>query len=1485
MAEPLDFDVAGALSEDVPTTDAVVDTLTQVPASGKSEKLLEGQAVVVSGAEGDPLSFQNASMNTDKKQAFADAVAQRQAAVYGDVEQRLRGTLETSPDSFEEAALQAQRDLTGVEARTTSSLANELEVVEEVSSNAPISVEEESKRKAAVRLAALNDVAEMLDKQGAFETFTDYAGMMVPFGVFNDLNDVVDLAKSDWTNATNVEQLVLDWHSLPAERQEAIWPEFREAIIDAMGTDGLTKTNLVKVVTFVNQLFTPRGAEALADEQLFDLMLGLTDVATLGATKAVVGGAVNLVKARGNIIKAVADAGDAARAAKLNVTALTDEGVQAATGVDAQQAYRNSLPLDMGFDPGRANLSQEMTTVLNEFQQRASGVAQSLSDENKLIQIGAFRSEDVKYKIRSTLELMRKQKQDYFNEGIIMSNMKVESVADGQLKATYTLKNTVAGGERTEVTKLVNMTRDDVTGNYTATVEGAAPGVSETILSPSAMARVGASGDFHLAFKNAESLADISAASTSRLQGLVQDLMVTRSGVIGKDSLRRVEEVLVRGDEYVNPDVAMRGKVFTQEELIAEGLTSPAEHEIYYKYRIIADQFARLKNDSIRRELVLKGFENEVTINGAASIARRFERAADAKASIAQKPGLHAWDEDAYDSVRLTDELLDQVYAGEKMLVRTMDNTPIRHADGSIEHFEYAIVNADAARPLPEWVMHTKPGYVPKLNVGVEYLLKEAVPAFKAGVKDFSTTTTSRFFSSKQDALAFRQQEIERFLAENEGATLAEAEARFSVVADRELTPLQKARESIGSSGGMYTGARSTQDIKMGLNGVDVERVNPLEALQRNAQHLGAFVTRNEWRIGEQERWMNTVASYAKTGEDVVIRDFRTTKLPDNAFGRQMERQRELINMWAGIPNRDEQITGALVQRIHDWALGSIRRVPGLQDKTSVESIMWLKHSDPIMAIKSAVMHMTLGVMNLSQIPVQASAATVAAARFPRLAPGAIPAVMRMSVLDNIHDATALGKAFKMLGWGTDGISDDLLELHQAWSRTGFKESVRNNADLSVADNFGYITLDSLKRISDASLLPYRTGELFNRRFSFVISYRDWKRNNPGKIPTNKELNGIRQDAMKSMLELGHANRAFWQGGPDAGFWRNVLGMATQFQQVTAKATELTFKGTGRGGFTSSEKLRILLGQTALFGAAGIPVFGGFYDDMLEWVGIDAKDNAAAEGINQGATGILLSAAGADVDVAGRIAPFAGGARLVQDILYEDAPLMDKALGVFGDVKNRGLQAIATLKPLLLKGIDPDAELTRSDYLAALKTVGEIPSSGRNLFKAYMMHNSHIITDKHGNLVTSPKDFSLTTEVMAALGFRPNDELRTRIIQMDNKDFDSMVAEGADVIVRLWHDYLTYSRGDAEAAKALESTIGVIFDTIDNPHLQARIRQAVEGKVHNNPKSIQERELQRLLERVLPDEIETSMQLEMQRFGSEIKSSKAVVLPFAGQEE
>ena len=1565
----LDTDVAPT-EDEVMQPDSMAALLDESPTMGSSKQAdVATQNAMIQGKALDIQTINLAAADFEGTAALSVAASK----LYSQIESEIAGVgqsfNEISPNDAPGVLNQmvtAQKQVTEFR---KSPVATELAVIRGAV-NTPLI--EAVQKELAFSLAAHNELSQLSDDAGILDTIANISGNFVPFRHANDYNDLQAgiLEHPDLKGALDTDSIatmISSWQSLPTERKEVLLKPLVDSILKATGVDygiGKTDSNVMNAAGILIRFLQPEGGERAELES--NIMLGV-DVASVLPFGAIVKGgkligmtakqsaaagkriaaihkltpavkkdmmgimanATDYLRRVNNPVSVVARGGDIAQAARMNLAAMMDDGVAKAYGLPSDGAYKNAMPMQAttGTPEFVAGLAPETAKTLNRYISQQAGFRQSMTSESDLLQLGVISKSERTTVVRNFYAEMELKTEDLLQEGIALKDVRVVegSVNEAGFTYEFVLQNTKhleleTAGRLSNIkpkthTAFRSWRVNEVTGNFEESViAGAKPGLAGRSPAAWSVTKAGDELDFNDAVKQSIALEDVSVTNKQLIN---QQWLEANSGISGLRDVKaraRIESVELAGDEFVNKGSQVRGKVFTERELIAGintkngtvRLTKQNEIEAYYKRRQFADSLWNIQNYITRRELQIGGFNGSITLKGSGLAVKPFESSIGAKMSVAAKPGRNVYISHTDDIKPLTDELIDAQYAEGKILVRSRNDWNATGA-GELarggEVVEYMFIEQKVIKNLPDQVLHYKNGYVPKINEGIEFVVKQKMPINKAGVKGATKDTALRAFSSNADAIAFKEQQVAKLLAKKPEATekeIAAINSMFEVADGSKMAQMERMENSLSGTGGLYTGTRSADDLLMGLNGVPIERMAPGEAFGRYIDHLGTAVTRNEWRIGQEAQWMNTVR---KSDATIEIKGFNGTKLPENAVGKALSNQRKQINTWNRVPSREESMFEGMMQKFHDWTLNKSRGL-GL-DKNAINSILWLKHSDPVSAMLTANMHIMLGALSPAQLYVQASAAVVAMSLANiKDIPGILADTARFTMLDNIKNPVAFEKSLTKLINGKEVLKEQA-EMYQGWRRSGLFDSVRSNADMNYVSSTGIgITNDLMRKGSNASLMFYRAGELTNRRLSYISSYSRWKRANPSKTLDNDELLKVVQEANKTMLELNTANKAWWQGGAGTTAPQRMFSITGQFQQVLAKTVELAIKGEKRGGFSNGQKRRIAVGQTLVFGGAGMPLLNMVMPAISDWIGVklDAK---TANRFNQGLVGTVVKETfGANVEVSNRAALFSSTFETARDIITSKDPMWTKLLAVSGSsgqrvgeailqgnmiMQSQAFSSLAELEPLLMHDRSGETIMQEPSMIETAADVARlmaaVPSSGRGIMKAMMMHNAGKVLDRRGRVVLDTSDeggFTFADKLGVALGFQLTQEVRVRTVQQHNRDTDVMVNAAAQTIVAAYHRYVYTHDMNPKYAQSVSNVVQLIHESIDNPLLVERVMSRVESSIFSDAKSVEERELLKFFNTVVPEKLTEGVLIDTSINVGNVFNKQTFVQPFQG---
>ena len=364
--------------------------------------------------------------------------------------------------------------------------------------------------------------------------------------------------------------------------------------------------------------------------------------------------------------------------------------------------------------------------------------------------------------------------------------------------------------------------------------------------------------------------------------------------------------------------------------------------------------------------------------------------------------------------------------------------------------------------------------------------------------------------------------------------------------------------------------------------------------------------------------------------------------------------------------------------------------------------------------------------------------------------------------------------------------ADELLETKRLWLKTGLRDSILTTADHAASVQSHGVAADSLRRTADQGLIFYRAGELFNRRTSFLTALDEFRKKNPNKVVSDADLKQILSRSNDFMLNLSKANKAAWQKG--------LLGLPTQFLQVNAKTAESLLGANV--SFTSGERARLLFGQLALYGSAGIPMgtlAGRWIGEQVygDQQGIEDADPSVIAAINQGFWGWLaMTAFGADIDMSKRGAIASGLETFMFDTLFAEQPVTERIFGAFGEVPHRFYTAWKTIKPYAFSVYADKRFPETSELMIAARSLGSILSTVKQFDKALMMHEFNLLLDRNGYPIAN-KDFNLSTEIATAIGAQPAVAGRVRDMNAMVKDVEK---HKKNVVNALIATYWNYSR-------------------------------------------------------------------------------------------
>ena len=833
------------------------------------------------------------------------------------------------------------------------------------------------------------------------------------------------------------------------------------------------------------------------------------------------------------------------------------------------------------------------------------------------------------------------------------------------------------------------------------------------------------------------------------------------------------------------------------------------EYDAFEGVRKIFDHLHWHNNSTMRAEMDLKGLRN-LDIGGESYYGKRYSTAEDAKKAynmdIDNNQILKA-DETGTGTVsRMSDKELEQEYDMGNTLVRVDGNDQYGWFKDSTDNYSrYAIISKDKIGGLPDQVLPYTPNYVPRLRSEANYFVKKKVPMAVNGNKMVRERTV---------AWARTQQQAEKYLDKLAKADKDNFKADdWGIRFDREGAAGET--ESVRMNGGLYRGSRSSTNLEYAGDAVDGKEIDALDTLQGAMQYTADRMTMSEWRMGVRHRWlqdaMDIDPNIGRENWQSALGVIERAPNIDPKVRAKLISAHNQISAMSNIPVKSEQkFRGALE------ALGKHFDARGGES-----AARWFyrraKTGSPVDFLKGGAFHMRLGAYNPAQFFVQGMSATSAMAANPIAFAKAGPRIMAAQFTDLIDSKMQRASALR---WLRDKkvVSQDYVDDVEFWRQSGMMEAVlRGNADFN---NMGkYLPADAgmLRRswdgLVDKSTIPYEAGELISMRTSFFTALEYYKGVMGKKFNYSElTLEKVVARAEQYRLNMSAANKAEFQKG--------ILALPTQFKSIYTKFIE----ALGGDWFSNAEKARIVVGQGALFGAAGIPIFNYLQDLFTEMLLPEDASIELQRAVKQGATGWLLSEYwDVDASVTGRVAIAGDVIKEIETMLFADQPFIKSFMGASFTSTDQSIDAV---KNMMLAGkmLWEDEDINSHEKVGyAAKYAGyqlaQIPTSTKRLAESYILSSLNEVRTSSGRTLykVQEEDSQMRDVIARAMGFSSEDmvdiyETNEALYKRKEK-----VKDLADFYLGVMHSMtISIDEGDEEAVQAAQMVLSAVMRRFHN---------------------------------------------------------------------
>ena len=1283
--------------------------------------------------------------------------------------------------------------------RAQSARVSEIEVVENVSKLYGPGADEVEK-KVINQMYFRRRMGEILKNQGYDEWASNAVGLLIWSDESSDVGRTVtgsglfdpEIVTSWFNSAENWQKFVSAFAEMSAEEQVKDF----EAIVEVM--KDTHDDNAIKIAGHLAELVDPSGADTAA-------VWHTLDKAFLVGTVAGFAGNVARVLKSANLVRTFEQLDNVDLAAKTVRMAAQDGQAAKVVGLTRGEAAEKMVPFD--------------NSVILEG--APSSVAHEVVRQQELITEYTKIQSDVanKFVTAAEAQVQATAAANKISKTPNISDVKVTSVDEGGFTLDYKV-----GTKQETFTK--KFTIDDFTGEYVDEDMGILKATTRGVWSPNFLFN----NNRKMLVNEPERILRESASAALKFKNA--QLQIFKG--LSKASVQKVNAVLARGRD--------NERVYSYAELVGSNILTKQEFNSYALSRHLFDIAYTYEDVMVRNKLIARGIR-EVEINDLKELLKPADSLDSAKAMLRASDGKTVYIPEAVEGDlkygELTSDLLETYHNLGYTLARGDAGTYI--ASGGDKYSDFVLVKNAKVKDIPGRVLSFRPGYAPIDYKNGVYFVKTALRGTVGDASKIVGLKTHRYFDNLTDANTFAEELKVTGYKDAVGNPVIPKGEDVQVMHNRQMAQEAFEEDRVRIFGGMYNSARAGERLTFGLGGEAPELVDPLIAMTDYFDHLSKNYPMHLFRMQMEQTWMNTARTrwglpheFKGTFKDAIKHISDSLSTTERAFAQKSHMQTALQ---MSIPTTEER---AIRTWTRDFAEG-IETGKGLEwlRKPTAKLLHKADSRDPVNIVTGVGFNLVLGMWNFSTMVVQGLGLTIAATINPLRIPVHLGSATALSFMDEFADPTVLNLVKNRIGGKFKDIFPNegyIADLHKSWGMSGLRETVisGNPEYAALKKNLPY-DRTLLKKALNTHTMFYGIGEGFNYRYAWGAAFDWWKlqKGNGARKIDQGAVDEIRRRADTYLLHMNRANRAT----PQTGAWR----IPSQFTQILFRFQEALM---GKE-LTSGEKTRLLLGQSILFGAAGVPFANSVIDYAMEKTGTK-PDEATKDTIRSGVLQHFVQEyLGLDVDIANRASIMKGIYDETLSVLFGGESLGSVALGAPGGIV--GARAIETVQRLYNLGRTanavPDSEdIPPAIHRAAVDAVLDNANSWRSLTAAREVVTNRLFRDRRGNILVraGEDDINLQTKIAMALGLRYDKLTKIYIANMDKLDDTKRAQEKATSIISTIDAILNESK-TGEANDESRKVINLVIDSMLENEIerdQRRIRQMVLDKMLNPTTSV-----------------------------------------------
>lgn len=390
------------------------------------------------------------------------------------------------------------------------------------------------------------------------------------------------------------------------------------------------------------------------------------------------------------------------------------------------------------------------------------------------------------------------------------------------------------------------------------------------------------------------------------------------------------------------------------------------------------------------------------------------------------------------------------------------------------------------------------------------------------------------------------------------------------------------------SQGRMYYSGKG--EVLKDWRGDSAPTLDPFEAINRSLKNIANISSFADYKLSAVERWVKTFKEAGVlTGYDPMASDvstFATATINKRGANYKnallADKQRKIVQRTIGWQTDFDVHVDHINRSIMDWVGGP--NPDGARNWLSKNATNWWDNHNPVQSLRGLAFDMKMGFFNVAQLPLQAATLSVSMALSPK------------------HGAQGFMNYLPMRAYlsksGTEHMLDTLIERgthtmagftdpkeYKAFMRStkksgfmdvgGTHQMVNSYGPNAAASNIG----SGITKLREHGRFFFNEGEMINRGVAANIAWKETREKLPSLGTDSTEfLRHWQGRAEEYSLSMSKQSGATWQHG--------LLSIPTQFWAYQSRIIEAMLGST----FTPAQKARLIISQSILYGAAGVPL-------------------------------------------------------------------------------------------------------------------------------------------------------------------------------------------------------------------------------------------------------------------------------------------------------